>query len=328
MNKSGIILSFMSAALLIGCNSSSNDTRANTVPGTDTGTVSPSTYTFIDEPVKGLFYKSATQSGCTDVNGHYKVMPDESVEFYIGKCDENNEPKLIDQAIMIGMVEIPFSDTTPYHLQVSSTKPVHVDPITVATILKTLNRGSDTEMLDLTGLLFNSNGVDLRKTIQELIESPSADASTVLNTSLYNDIVLANKDSNLNFLQSGFLDKNTVKSELVNTLGELVESTLFTAENIAGKTIVTSGGDVYAFAKDFTTSADEGFFSRSGHLTINGGTNVEWGIYGSYNSDLFGKLRINDGASLDLTVNPFSLGVSYWVVSVNDGNSEIWAIKE
>ncbi|UXI04694.1 hypothetical protein [Photobacterium sp. TY1-4] len=337
MNKSGIAFSFLSVALLMGCNGSSgsNDvatntgTEAGTNTGTNTGTnnAAPTTYTFIDEPVKGLYYASATQSGCTDEDGHYKAMPDESVEFYIGKCDENNEPTLTDQAIMIGMVETPLSHTTPYHLQVSSTNTVSVDPITVATILKTINRSSDSERIDLTGLLFNSNGVDLRKTIQDLIESPGTAASTVLDTALYNNIVLANTNSNLNFVQPGFLDESTVKSELSSTLGKLVESSAFTVEDVAGKTILTNGKDTYAFAESYTTGYT---FAFNGHLTVNNGSSYDWGILGVDGSGMGdkGDLRIDVGASTPIVVKPVGISDTYWVVSVDGGNSEIWTVEK
>lgn len=326
MNKCGIALFFLSVALLVGCNGSSSSSDSGS-SSSDSGSTIPTTYTFIDEPVKGLYYESETQSGCTDAAGHFEAMPDERVEFYIGKCDDNNAPTLTDQAIKIGTVAMPSSITTPYHLQVSSTHTVSVNPIAVATILKSLNRSSNSDRLDLTGLLFKNKGVDLRKTLQDLIESPSLDASTVLNTALYNNIVLANSDSNLNFVHSDFLDENTVKSELSSTLGELTKSDIFTAEYVAGKTVVTQGGDKIVFAKDFTENVQNAYFWITGHSNTNG-YNGDWGIYGAYDSNQFGKLAIDVGQSSPIQVAPIAITDSYWIVSVDDGSHQLWTVRD
>ncbi len=326
MNKSGIVLSFLSAAILIGCGSDdASTTTSNQSPSTDS---SPTTYTFIDEPVKGLYYKSATQAGCTNESGHYKAMPTESVEFYIGVCDENNEATLADQSVLIGLVDAPKSSTTPYHLQISSSNTTSVNPITVATILKSFNFSSDTGKLDLSGLLLNENGVDNRNTLKGLIEAPSTDATTVLNTSLFNDIKLANRDINKNFVKTAFLDEATVKSELASTLSDSDAANKFSAAAIAGKTVVMSDSTVLKFATNYTELS--GGYSSYGTVSVSTSSydNVEWGIYSVVSGEDWGKLHINDGAGFDKTIEAISLGSNFWVVSVNGAANEVWTVKE
>ena len=43
-----------------------------------------STGTFIDAPVKGLHYKTATQDGYTNENGEFKYVAGEIIEFKLG----------------------------------------------------------------------------------------------------------------------------------------------------------------------------------------------------------------------------------------------------
>ncbi len=72
MKKLGMALSCLTVALLMGCGGSDTtgtDTTSTDTNSTDTSSsnsgsddTSPSTYTFIDEAVKGLYYKTATQT--------------------------------------------------------------------------------------------------------------------------------------------------------------------------------------------------------------------------------------------------------------------------
>lgn len=57
-----------------GCGSSSSDTP----------TVTTITGTFIDRPVQGLKYTTATQSGFTNENGRFKYVTGETIEFELG----------------------------------------------------------------------------------------------------------------------------------------------------------------------------------------------------------------------------------------------------
>lgn len=68
----GIIV--LSLVLFAGCGSGGGGTSSTT---TLTGA-------FIDDPVQGLFYKTATKSGTTDGDGKFEYLQGEEVEFYVG----------------------------------------------------------------------------------------------------------------------------------------------------------------------------------------------------------------------------------------------------
>ena len=61
---------------LIGC-SSGDDDSSSSLSTTLTGT-------FVDAPVKGLNYSTATQSGFTDAQGHFKYKNGEHIQFLLG----------------------------------------------------------------------------------------------------------------------------------------------------------------------------------------------------------------------------------------------------
>lgn len=68
-----VALSTVVSAFLIGCGSSSS----TPVDDIQTGT-------FVDAPVYGLYYKTATQEGYTNENGEFSYKAGETVEFKLG----------------------------------------------------------------------------------------------------------------------------------------------------------------------------------------------------------------------------------------------------
>ena len=60
--------------------------------GSSTPTNSVQTGTFVDAPVQGLTYQTATQSGITDANGHFKYKSGETVTFKIGNLTLGSVP--------------------------------------------------------------------------------------------------------------------------------------------------------------------------------------------------------------------------------------------
>jgi len=71
-----LLISSVAALAIVGCGSSDDSTQV-VAPTTLTGT-------FIDAPTQGLSFKTVTQSGFTDANGHFKYVAGEEVEFKLG----------------------------------------------------------------------------------------------------------------------------------------------------------------------------------------------------------------------------------------------------
>ena len=64
----------LGASLFVGCGGSSTSTSASVQTGT-----------FVDSPVKGLYYVSGSTSGTTDDNGTFKYESGQTVKFYLGQ---------------------------------------------------------------------------------------------------------------------------------------------------------------------------------------------------------------------------------------------------
>lgn len=67
--------SIVAGTMFLGCGSDDNSTAA--APAVQTGT-------FVDAPVKGLKFKSATQEGITNEKGEFTYVNGEDVEFFLG----------------------------------------------------------------------------------------------------------------------------------------------------------------------------------------------------------------------------------------------------
>ncbi|MGF1714006.1 hypothetical protein L4D08_03760 [Photobacterium chitinilyticum] len=319
----------VSTIVATGCNDSSTTSTA-----TEQATSSApklNSYTFIDEPVKGLYFKSDNNSGCTDANGTYSVKEGDSVSFYLGKCDEANKPSLSDtNLINIGFISQPSSITTPYDLKISNVNN-SVDPITTATILKSFNRSSATNTLDLSGLKFNNNGENVVNEIQTLINDPTKDRSMVLKKELLDKVKLANRDSNMAFEHDDFIPEATVQSELESTLEKVSVATAFSASDLSDKYLILADDLVLYLGQKFSETTTGSYsvqgkgeaFAKSDDES---GTVQTWGVLSKpFGTDgdkgkaghlylMFGPA----GRTNNFTVNPVNISGNEWTVLVND----------
>lgn len=319
----------VSTIVATGCNDSSTTSTA-----TEQATSSApklNSYTFIDEPVKGLYFKSDNNSGCTDANGTYSVKEGDSVSFYLGKCDEANKPSLSDtNLINIGFISQPSSITTPYDLKISNVNN-SVDPITTATILKSFNRSSATNTLDLSGLKFNNNGENVVDEIQTLINDPTKDRSMVLKKELLDKVKLANRDSNMAFEHDDFIPEATVQSELESTLEKVSVATAFSASDLSDKYLILADDLVLYLGQKFSETTTGSYsvqgkgeaFAKSDDES---GTVQTWGVLSKpFGTDgdkgkaghlylMFGPA----GRTNNFTVNPVNISGNEWTVLVND----------
>lgn len=94
-----IAFSAIASALFVGCGDSSDSAPA---------TATVETGTFVDAPVQGLKYVTASQNGDTNANGEFKYVAGEEVEFFLGNLSLG---KAAAEALM-----------TPYTLSGSNTQ--------------------------------------------------------------------------------------------------------------------------------------------------------------------------------------------------------------
>lgn len=70
-----VAVAVLGSSLIVGCGDSSSSSNPNVQTGT-----------FVDSPVKGLYYVSGSQSGTTDTNGTFKYETGKTVKFYLGNA--------------------------------------------------------------------------------------------------------------------------------------------------------------------------------------------------------------------------------------------------
>ncbi|GLQ30320.1 choice-of-anchor I family protein [Litoribrevibacter albus] len=68
----------LGSAVMVGC--SDNDDDSSSSPSVQTGA-------FVDSPVEGINYRTATQSGATNADGEFSYLPGETVTFSIGDIE-------------------------------------------------------------------------------------------------------------------------------------------------------------------------------------------------------------------------------------------------
>ena len=82
MQIKSILLLSVATLWLSACGGGGDDPEP--VTPTPTPTTTPSIGIFVDAPVAGLRYRTATQSGVTNSTGEYNYLPGETVSFAIG----------------------------------------------------------------------------------------------------------------------------------------------------------------------------------------------------------------------------------------------------
>ena len=202
MHKLGTTMfTIVVSAMFIGCGGGSDSTQT---PTTYTGT-------FIDAPVKGLTYKTASQSGYTNENGEYKYRNGEEIEFMLSNIPLGK--------MTAGVLATPYS--------ICSNDAVIANSIALLLQNFDANR-SNKSSLDLTQLQdFNFTVSDFNLSNISDIESKVTD---LLATGSFQSFV----DSN-----NSLIDAATVKAALDAYIAEnsIKYDKKFTTEYLTGKTL-------------------------------------------------------------------------------------------
>ena len=192
MNKIQIFsVSLITATLIFsGCGSSDDSSS-------DQSTVSTETGTFVDAPVQGLFYQTATQSGFTDANGTFKYVTGETVEFKLGN---------------LSLGKSTASDfITPYTISDNNDTATNI-----ALLLQNFDGNrSNSNTLDLSKLKdynFTTSDFNLNadpRTVQASIETIFADNNFAQYRDDTNNSVLSQSDVKTNM--DNYIDNNSIQ---------------------------------------------------------------------------------------------------------------------
>lgn len=146
--KKTILTVSMGVALgLYGCGGGSSSNGGGTPEAVNTGV-------FIDAPVKGLQYSTATQSGVTNEQGEFKYKTGENVVFKIDG---------LEIGTVAGASEVPVTALPQY--------------IDVARLLQSLDIDTLEELIDISGIKIPDS---LKNQLKDLLENNQGDFDTVL----------------------------------------------------------------------------------------------------------------------------------------------------
>lgn len=263
-----VTASIVAAAALVGCGGGSGSSTP--IDTTQTGT-------FVDAPVAGLHYRTASKEGYTNANGSFEYKAGEEVEFKLGN-------------LLLGKVQA-GTVVTPYDLSDNNTTLA----TNIALILQNFDANRSDGVLELSQLKdFNFTGIDLNV------------SSSTLETAILNFI---NNNSSYVDPTATLIDANTVKSKMDQEIAEakLVLEKKFTVEYLNGKTldryVVEPGSTKERFT--FNLSQPQQFLdenvnppvTRTGYQALDGMITIVNGKLYEYTftTDSSGNPRYNDG---------------------------------
>ncbi|OQX08977.1 MAG: hypothetical protein BWK73_23930 [Thiothrix lacustris] len=207
---SSALLMASSLALLSACGGGSSDTAATdttTTATSDTSTTgntnatpttpdtSVKTGVFIDAPVKGLTYKTATQSGVTNDKGEFKYITGETVTFSLdgvelgsGKAQAKLPVTLISTETYVAQfLQTMDTDANPDLIDVSKIK---LDGTTIANFKTRLASALKTGRVIETGGM-NNVGLDGLLSTKVLTEIQTASQVALVNQTVVSDSAAA-----------------------------------------------------------------------------------------------------------------------------------------
>lgn len=295
-----IALSVVTSALFVGCGGSSDNTTSATEVTTQTGT-------FVDAPVQGLSYKTATQSGFTDASGHFKYKAGEEVEFKLGNL-------LLGKGTAGALL-------TPYSISDNNDTATNI-----ALLLQNFdNNRSDTvlnisalEDYNLSDFNISDTSANLESKLTTLLATP--DFQTLRGGTVFNLVNATTAKSEMD----AYIDANSVNYDKKFTEAFLSGKTLY--QDYVGESGVTT----YRF-HDKATFKDEnpdsetynqeltGFKAGDGILIVKDGKLYEFTYNSENGSDVY-----NDGINI-FTITSID---ETKIVTSMDGYTVNWYFNE
>ncbi len=215
--KWSVIIGMTCSGLLLACGgggSSSSDSDTDTTTTTYQGT-------FIDDPVKGLYYESTSNSGCTDSDGHFTYTSGETITFSLGKCDSDNNVISSDSNKIVIGSSTAGEVLTPYSLSITSgdDEGESVSATSLARLLQSLNTDSGGSILDVTGIEFiDSDDTSIITAIEQVLASTdSSEFDTYMTDSVFTSLQALNDE----MIETDFVSA----SDALSALSEALAST-------------------------------------------------------------------------------------------------------
>jgi len=265
----GLSLAVVSILVFTGCGGGGSSTPTNS---TQTGT-------FVDAPVEGLTYFTATQSGITDANGQYKYKNGETVTFKIGN--------LTLGSISAKKIITPLTLGGNTNLNTIGTKAKNI-----ARILQSLDNNS----IDTSKIVIPATLADLNVTNIDLENDNDANLQTILTRA--NSIT--SKSYTLKTAQDA---ENDMKTFLRTYLYVGVYSATSTYSNNSTLPASQCGGTLQWSIQVANTGAVTGTSTTEGNRAILGIAITDSTISGIANDGTTWNALINEDGAMSGTYN-------------------------
>jgi len=242
--------------------------------GSSSGTTTPTkTGVFADAPVEGLSYKTATQSGFTDAQGHFKYKDGETVEFKLG-------------TLLLGKGKA-GAFVTPYTISDNN----NTIATNIAMVLQNFDANrSNTQVLNLSKLKdFNFSAHDITRDIN-ISATPSA-----LQSQLYDSLTTGSFPSKLDDTNLTLITETKVKAHMDDYIHQYKNSniTKATADNITKATSEYAEGNIVPFTETATNKSQDGTIDTE-KLGATGNLKATKILQGTYSGV---ELKLKDGIS-------------------------------
>lgn len=267
-----VALSAVASLMLIGCGGGTDSTPVDT---TQTGT-------FVDAPVKGLHYKTATQDGYTNENGEFKYKAGETIEFKLGNLSLGS--------VTAGELITPYTIAGDTNISDPSDKATNI-----AMLLQSFDGNrSNTAMLDVSKLQdANLSDINISATV-------SAMTTKIANKFADNSFSQYRDTTNYSPVDAT-IAKNAMKTYVANLTNEYSVEYGFNEKWLKGKTLWLVDAAYGQELKDKTS------------ITFNNGTYSFWDVTRTYEIILDGiikqttgneityyKIKAVDGSKIDI----------------------------
>ena len=268
-----LTLSIVASTIFVGCGGSDGD--ATTAVSTQTGT-------FVDAPVEGLKYITATQSGFTDTNGKYKFVNGENIEFFLGNLSLGQSAA---QTLM-----------TPYTLGSSDITTPSTITKNIAMLLQNMdqNRSNTDKLIIAVGLRdYNFSDLNLSSgTLESDVTDLLASADIQSNIDVDNSLITLTEATTA---LEDYIAEESIQYDLKFTQEYLIGKTFYTVydwrENISDSsnwTLVKEqfDGTNHIFNEYYTTSSTYGTDEVEAYEIIDGVIHVTVSDTESYTQEI------------------------------------------
>ncbi|WML91956.1 hypothetical protein RCF98_06345 [Thiothrix lacustris] len=288
-----------SLVLLTACGGGSSGTAATTTPDTTGGTTiadtSVKTGVFIDAPVKGLTYKTATQSGVTNDKGEFNYITGETVTFSLDGVELGSGK---------AQAKLPVTLISPG------------DTTYLAQLLQTMDTDANSDLIDVSKVKLDTTTKNGLKAL--IAHEGGCDTITIKCIETILDSATLTKiqaDSQVALVNQTVVTEADAAKHVYQSVG----STPWQSSEVSGQTFATLEKSGYI---EVATLKTDGTFSIYSYDSSDQSVENKSGTWQLNNGELLATFTIGDHGQYNLRkLSQDDNGIDFWPENTTDGGS-------